>query len=128
MGTVHLFSQVASLIGRILVNFAAESAIQMSFAKCSTLGRPHCPVILPYGRLPGAMPWCSVIFTSCFTSGWDSRDICFVSRLSKDIKFNRKEAFSQSDDREQDLLVDEICFSRLTHSTRQGKHAAILHS
>ena len=28
-------------------------------------------------------------------------------RLRKDIKFTRKEAFAQPDDREQDILVDE---------------------
>ena len=33
---------------------------------------------------------------------WDSNGICFVVRLRKDIKFIRKEAFSQPDDREQD--------------------------
>ena len=38
---------------------------------------------------------------------WDSRGISFVVRLRKDIKFTRKEAFSQPDDREQDILVDE---------------------
>ena len=38
---------------------------------------------------------------------WDSRGISFVVRLRKDIKFIRKEAFAQPDDREQDILVDE---------------------
>ena len=38
---------------------------------------------------------------------WDSRGISFVVRLRKDIKFIRKGAFSQPDDREQDILVDE---------------------
>ncbi|MBR3903012.1 MAG: transposase [Akkermansia sp.] len=38
---------------------------------------------------------------------WDSRGISFVVRLRKDIKFIRKEAFPQPDDREQDILVDE---------------------
>lgn len=39
---------------------------------------------------------------------WDSNGICFVVRLRKDIKFIRKEAFSQPDDRQQDILVDEV--------------------
>ena len=58
-------------------------------------------------RTQGAMPWCSGISTSCFISDWDSRGISFVVRLRKDIKFTRKAAFSQPDDREQDILVDE---------------------
>ena len=53
------------------------------------------------------MLWCSGISTGCFISGWDSRGISFVVRLRKDIKFARKDAFSQPDDREQDILVDE---------------------
>lgn len=38
---------------------------------------------------------------------WDSRGISFVVRLREDIKFIRKGVFSQPDDREQDILVDE---------------------
>lgn len=53
------------------------------------------------------MPWYSGISTDSFTSGWDSRGISFVVRLRKDIKFTRKEAFPQPDDREQNILVDE---------------------
>ncbi len=58
-------------------------------------------------RKQSAMPWCSGISIDCFISDWDSRGISFVVRLRKDIKFIRKAAFSQSDDREQDILVDE---------------------
>ena len=39
---------------------------------------------------------------------WDSRGVTFVVRLRKDILFERNEEFPQPDDREQQILVDEL--------------------
>lgn len=43
MGTVHLFSHVASLIGRTVVDFAAKNDIRTSIAKLSIHGRTSLP-------------------------------------------------------------------------------------
>ena len=43
IGTVHLFSQVASLIGQTLVNFAAKNDILTSITKLSTPRRTRLP-------------------------------------------------------------------------------------
>lgn len=39
---------------------------------------------------------------------WDSMGVCFVARLKKDIKYRRLVEFDQPDDREQDILIDEV--------------------
>lgn len=53
---------------------------------------------------------------------WDSMGVTFVVRLRRDIKFRRTEAIEQPDDREQDILVDEVIRLTGDDTERQYPH------